>query len=188
MVDLNNMAEVMEALGEDGVARLVHVAVEHHKLPQLRELIRLGAPVDARDEGGRTPLFTAARLGDIDTLTELLNSGANVSAKDLLQRTPLHWAAYASKEHAMVYLLDHGADIESKDEDGCTPLHLATDADDMPTFRLLIDRGANMFAEDGQGHNTLVRAALRGAMTIVEFISTYGMDDGHPFHPDFPSR
>ena len=187
-VDLTNMAEVMDAVGKDGVVQLIHMAVQYHKMPQLRELLSLGANVDARDEGGRTPLFTAARLGDIDTMTVLLEHNANVLAEDLIGRTPLHWAVFAKKDVAVTLLLDNGASIEAKDEDGCTPLHLAADADDVPTFRFLIDRGANMFAVDKKGFNTLVRAALGGHMNIAEFIATYGMEDGHPFHPGFMSH
>jgi hypothetical protein len=54
-----------------------------------KELLDAGAPVDARDNGGGTPLHSAASYGYAPIIELLLARGAEVNAIDRLGRTPL---------------------------------------------------------------------------------------------------
>ena len=71
-----------------------------------------------------TPLHSAARFGNADTVTDLLKAGANIEAKDKNGETPLHSAVISNNAETVTALLNAGADIESRDNDGATPLHV----------------------------------------------------------------
>ena len=57
------------------------------------DLFTLGATVDVRDSGGRTPLHYAAKHGHELCVRELVTLGAIIDPKTNISRTPLHYAA-----------------------------------------------------------------------------------------------
>ena len=62
--------------------------------------------------GCATPLMSAARSGDINTVKNLLDKGADVNEKDRFGYTPLKSAAYAGHTETVKLLIDKGADID----------------------------------------------------------------------------
>ncbi|MFP2904975.1 ankyrin repeat domain-containing protein [Pyxidicoccus sp. 3LFB2] len=64
-------------------------AFRHTTAALYKELLDAGAPVDARDNGGGTPLHSAASVGYPHLIELLLARGAEVNALDGLGRTPL---------------------------------------------------------------------------------------------------
>jgi ankyrin repeat protein len=70
------------------------------------------ALVNSIDMRGRTPLHSAARLGDIEIVTLLIKDGADVSAKDSDGVTPLHDAVEAGHAEIVELLLVKGADTD----------------------------------------------------------------------------
>jgi len=76
----------------------------HHARAAVRPLlIAAGADVAARDHLGRTPLATAAEIGE-----DLLGPG--VDTADHNGFTALHWAVLAGSDERVAWLLAHGAD------------------------------------------------------------------------------
>ena len=65
-------------------------AAKSGETDRVRELLRAGAPVDARDATDATPLHEAAWFGHTDTARVLLRAGAVADASDKIGRTPLH--------------------------------------------------------------------------------------------------
>lgn len=92
-------------------------------------LTHAGADVDARDEGGRTPLHFAAETPKrgSEMATALIRAGATVDARDTESKTPLHSACWIGPESTAAVLLMAGANVYAKDATGRTPLDYAID-------------------------------------------------------------
>ena len=93
----------------------------------VRTLLDAGAAVNARDEGGWTPLHLATGLSRSPAVVQtLLDAGARLDARDERGRTPLHWAAVSNDTPAVVQaLLDAGANPAARDQSGKIPWDLA---------------------------------------------------------------
>jgi ankyrin repeat protein len=124
----------VDARDDDGYTALFHAAVRHN--PQVvRLLLNSGADVNARSNGGRTPLMAAAwpwpeDTEAIETLSLLLSHGADVNAVDPQGKTALihlledeqHDAGYAE---IVSLLLAYNAETEIVDTDGNTALRFS---------------------------------------------------------------
>ena len=141
-------------IDEDGATPLHHAA-ERGNAPLAARLCELGAPVDAVDGRGETPLaralhagpwktepahavirvlrdhgasldlVTLAAMGDTDGLIEALDAGSSVDETDQRGRTPLFVAARNNHREAVQALLARGADPNVPAADGQTPLSSA---------------------------------------------------------------
>ena len=82
--------------------------------------------INAADSHGRTPLFDASRVGNLDVARALLGSGADQSIKDLHGRTPLLVAWQNGHSDLVTLLRDDGDSkslvLESLPEDSSLPL------------------------------------------------------------------
>src|SRR5262245_57120367 len=87
-------------------------------LVRVRKLIEMGANPDARDQDGRTPLFSAVLGGSIGLAGLLLEAGCEVDAADHEGFTPLHFAAQEYLPEMARLLAAKGADVNARDNDG----------------------------------------------------------------------
>jgi ankyrin repeat protein len=85
-------------------------------------LLQRGAPIDARNERGETPLLLAAAHGSTEVVHLLLAKGADVNTADVGGETPLMWAAANDDVEMVRALLKRGADPRARDRDGHTAL------------------------------------------------------------------
>jgi ankyrin repeat protein len=85
------------------------------------------ADVNAKNNDGWTPLYTAAETGHKDVVELLLANRADVNAKDNGSRTPLHAAAESGHKDVVELLLANGAEVNAKANNGWTPLKEAAD-------------------------------------------------------------
>jgi hypothetical protein len=93
------------------------------------KLLDNGADVNARDDVGGTPLFSACKEPDISPVKRLLERGADVNARSKFGETPLYMAVAYGQEAVVRILLDHGADPSTTDDKGQTLLSLAIECD-----------------------------------------------------------
>lgn len=63
----------------------------------VEHLLRTGANVHARDDGGLIPLHNACSFGHAEVVSVLLCQGADPNARDNWNYTPLHEAAIKGK-------------------------------------------------------------------------------------------
>lgn len=122
--------------------RSLHEAVERGDLADVKRHLQRGADVNAKDEGGRTPLHWAAYGANKDVVECLINSGAAVNARDEIDWTPLHLAAWGGGKDVAELLIDKGADVSVKNKNGLTPLHEAEGNGHTETAELLKRHGA----------------------------------------------
>lgn len=92
----DRFAELEKRYGYDKTA--LHVAAEWGKVAEVRELVRRGACVGARDAFGETPLHYAAENGEYKTVKLLVRAGSDLAAVDNHGRVPLECAVQAERK------------------------------------------------------------------------------------------
>lgn len=117
-------------------------------------LIENGANVNAKDDGGETPLHVVAH----------------------------EWSD--KRKVITDYLIVNGADVNAKDHEGNTPLHIATTASglffapDPEVVNHLVENGADVNARniDGDGHSS-VKIELAGKYHAAFHAALWAVDD-----------
>ncbi|MCW3095227.1 MAG: hypothetical protein JWL77_845 [Chthonomonadaceae bacterium] len=71
---------------------LLHIAVEHGRLPLVRALVGIHADINARDSFKNTVLAYAADSGNTEMVRFLVSQHADVNASRDVSNTPLAWA------------------------------------------------------------------------------------------------
>ncbi len=77
------------------------------------------------EKGGRSDIFVASGLGDIDQVKLQLRRGASVNGKDGLGYTPLHWASENAHLAVVKLLISRGADTNTVNCARITPLMIS---------------------------------------------------------------
>lgn len=155
---------------EHGTA--LHCAAAGLSLDACRLLIDLGAPLDARNRQGKTPLHEASdqvakRMSSppISSVEEthalLLDAGADPSVRDGTGRTALHAAAQVGAADSCALMVAAGAPLNGVDDDLNTAMHTACLFKQRTAEQSLLGMGArtDLFNERGD-------AALHEAVRV----------------------
>jgi ankyrin repeat protein len=134
-------------------------------LIKVRELLQAGADPNARDEDGRTPLFSAVLGGSIGLVGLLLESGADVNAQDNQGFASLHFTAQETLPEMARLLIAKGANVDAQDEDGSSVLWRAIfsirDRDDV--VQILLAAGAKPDLANKSGESPRALASRLGS-------------------------
>lgn len=113
----------------------LHIAAASYRTAFVRELVALGAAVDATNRRRQQPLHYAVDGGpgaahwdpraQAATIRALIDAGADPNAIDMGGVTPLHRAVRNRCAAAVEVLLELGADPRRKNASGSTPAQLA---------------------------------------------------------------
>lgn len=129
----------------------LHTAAAGGDTPKVISLIQSGAPLEARDKAGWTPLMHAAFYGNTDAVRELITRGANVHASDQHGNMAIHHAVgYYCSADIVDLLVSHGAKVNTPNKLGDTPLHNVAmycsqtgGVDTIHLVNLMLDNGAD---------------------------------------------
>lgn len=117
---------------------------------EVRKGLSLGADIEARLRDS-TPLYDAARKGNLKIVNLLIQRGADVNAVCHGETALLKVAALGDVKVARE-LIKKGAEVNVADEHlGNTPLHYATKANNKEMINLLTSRGGDMYAPNFRG-------------------------------------
>jgi ankyrin repeat protein len=145
---------------------------------QVRNLLRVGADVNAAQGDGMTALHWTALNGDLETMNVVLYAGATPEPLTRVGRyTPLHLASSRGHAAAVSRLLEAGSAPGPVTETGVQPLHLAAQAGNPVAVKALLDRGADVNARDAtHGRTPLVFAASRNRLEAMSVLLAKGAD------------
>ena len=100
--------------GADTKGISLHRAAKYGDTEEVRALIDLGMPIEAKDTRNSTPLHLAASQGHADTVRALIEAGADIDADSIDGVTPLHMAVWYRHADTVRVLIDGGADIQAR--------------------------------------------------------------------------
>ncbi len=158
----------------------LHYAVSGEHVEAIRELVRCGAKIDAREDQGGTPLLHAVshhtRTEVIDTLLEL---GADINRADKLGNTPLEAAASLGFGDLVRHLLERGAKPSGPGQASIFgPLCSAVSSGKIEILTLLMKAGSRVDPEPGRD-SALGAAALKGRLDMVQLLLEAGANPNH---------
>lgn len=167
-----NNLEVVSLLIEKGASvqarsqnenTALHMAIEEagtHKREDNRygtilRILDAGAPIDAANWLGESPLHTACYYDMPDIVQTLIDAGARIDLQDLERKLPIHVAARSNQPESIAALLKAGAEIDATDKKLNTPLHSACARGNFEAARMLVEHGANTQAKDIHGSTAM---------------------------------
>lgn len=157
----------VNACDEEGWTPLIS-AVSSGRGAAVEALLRAGADVSIRNQGGRTALHYAASKGRSKIAQILILHGAKINVKDKVGCTPLHRAASAGHADVCEVLLEEGANIDATDATGQTPLMHAVICDNQQVALLLVRHGADVDAQDKEEYTVLGRATDQFRPVLID--------------------
>ena len=170
---LKHRINYIDEKDNDGWTALMHCASYSDAMSRgLKQLIRAGADVNAKNKQNQTVLMKAVEYGDIDKGQLLIDSGANIFLKDNDGFDALYYACSGF----IKFLVKHGANINHCYEKfpGGTLLHHAAKCYWRNSYRhywqTVLDLSADVNVKDDSGLTPLVYALDH------EFILTAELD------------
>lgn len=143
-------------------------AVIMRDITGVRELLKQGADVDARDgEHEETPIILAVKFADATMVRMLIDAGAEVDARDDSGQTALFFAPVLSEVFKV--LLEATADVHARDEDGNTILmRKVSDSSSLAEVEELLRLGIDPSLENKAGESALDLAEGLGLVPVAE--------------------
>ena len=139
---------------------------EHeNKKRRLKKMIQ-----NAKLNPSRTPLFLAARWGDIGTASALLEAKAPVDDGGVDGASPLHVATEHGHLRLTNMLIQAGANVNRQTFDGLTSLHQVMWNGKDTVVGALLTAGADPNLVSDNGYAPIHFAAQRGYVTVVQML------------------
>ncbi|WP_265035361.1 MULTISPECIES: ankyrin repeat domain-containing protein [unclassified Wolbachia] len=146
------------------------IAAESGDLDEVKDLVKQGADLGAKNNNGIMFLHYASLSGQVDAVKYCTENGINLEAKDNSGKTPLHYASVKGQVGVVEYFIKNGANLEAKDMFDMTPLHYASWNGHADVVEYLIKEGANLETKDSNGRTPLHYASLGGYSEVVEYL------------------
>ena len=155
-----------------GYGHAIHLACDNNHFAVVKLLVESGARCDVLDEDSTTPLFLAAKVGNLEMVQFLFERPGVVDQLNLAcstGQTPF-WVACAFRRHDVAFWLAHqGAVVDTVLNDGSNLIHLAARSGDGDLIRYLVERGVDPSARRSDGQDALFIATRMGHLDMVKF-------------------
>ncbi len=145
----------------DAAPALVEAALRGDTVA-LRRLLAAGAPVNQRDERGRTAALAATQAGHMQAAILLIRHGADVNAQDDSRDSVFLLAGARGHTDIVRAAIAAGADLKSTNRYGGTALIPACHYGHLDTVRVLLDAGVAVDHVNNLGWTALLEAVILG--------------------------
>ena len=159
-------------LGDQGAG--LHAAARSGDVASLRRLLDDGAPVDAINSDGETPLLVAVRADRTPAAELLLERGADVNAQASNLDTPWLLAGAEGRADILELMLGHRPDLSIHNRFGGTALIPACERGHVAAVRVLVRSGIDVDHVNRMGWTCLLELVILG--------------DGGPRHQEVARR
>ena len=134
-------------------------ATKRKDLNKVKELIKSGVNLNAKDTFGGTALIIASNIGHTEIVKLLIKSGSDVNIASNDGRTALMKASLKGNTDIVKLLLENGADSDIQNNGGSTALIYACKIGNTDIIKLLLKNGANPDIQDKLGRTALIEAS-----------------------------
>ncbi|MGF7179024.1 ankyrin repeat domain-containing protein [Tunturiibacter psychrotolerans] len=152
------------AVGGEGAGSVLIDAARSGNPDVVKEILRYGPKLEARDRKGKTAIFVAGVStnsdGDgrsVECVRVLAKAGARVDARDKDGNTPLHKGYLLDVEEELLKL---GADVNARNHDGETPIFTIMNDRVIPLF---LQHGADLTIRNNRGETVMDARTGRGS-------------------------
>jgi ankyrin repeat protein len=140
-------AQLLEAAGDGDTARV-------------RQLLTEGAPLEARDAQGNTPLLRATQGNHAQAAAALIEAGADVNSQNHMQDSAYLLAGAQGYREILELALSHGADLKSTNRYGGTALIPACERGHVEVVKRLLQAGVDPDHVNRLGWTGLLEAII----------------------------
>ena len=158
-------ADVNAAVCDWSGNSLISWVVQNPNLEVITFFIEASADVNARTEGGMSPLLISMSNPNPEVIMALIRAGAEVNVRYASGETPLLAATRNRYPKVILALLNAGADVSVRDDIGRTTLKRALMwapwRNCEETIAALLEAGADVNARNVEGMTALMMAAAR---------------------------
>ncbi|MBE6462712.1 MAG: ankyrin repeat domain-containing protein [Alphaproteobacteria bacterium] len=134
------------------------ICIKGVDINEVKELIDMGADVNAKSDVGLTALMLSSSKGHKEVVEFLIQNGANVNMTDNEGLTALMWASYRGHKEVVELLIKNRADVYQKDKYGRTALRWASNGGYKEIVELLIPKEADVNQKDNESQNAMMVA------------------------------
>jgi len=146
------------------------IALKHGNSACVKELLLLGADINATNVHQFTPLHTACQFGcDLETFKLLLSKKPKVDAVDQNAWTALHVATSKGNLEFIKLLLDTGAQLNNQTAGGECPVLIASNNGFLDCVNFFISKKADLSIRRGQTMDSaLILAVWNGHIEVAK--------------------
>lgn len=147
------------AAADDRAAQLLDASGKG-ETARVRGLLAQGAPQEARDAQGNTPLLRATQGNHAEAAAVLIEAGADVNAQNRMQDSAYLLAGAQGYREILALTLRHGADLKSTNRYGGTALIPACERGHVEVVKTLLEAGVDPDHVNRLGWTGLLEAII----------------------------
>ena len=137
-------------------------AAERGDVAAIDRLVASGAPIDAANASGQTPLLMAVQNNHLAAATRLIDAGANVNAQAANQDTPWLLAGALGRTAMLRHMLPKGPDFRIRNRFGGNALIPACERAHVDTVAFLVTTPIDVNHVNNLGWTCLLEIVILG--------------------------